>query len=46
MRQWEDADATHLSVSTMAASQKTVDHHLAALVRWLRTFTGSADSLR
>ncbi len=31
MRQWQDADATHLSVSTMGASQKTVDHHLAAL---------------
>ena len=29
MRQWEDADATHLSVSTMGASQKTVDDHLA-----------------
>ncbi len=31
MRQWQDADATHLPVSTLGASQKTVDHHLAAL---------------
>ena len=31
MRQCQDADATHLSVSTMGASQKTVDHHRAAL---------------
>jgi hypothetical protein len=30
MRQWQDPDATHLLVSTMGASQKTVDHHLAA----------------
>jgi hypothetical protein len=26
MRQWQDADATHLPVSTMCVSQKTVDH--------------------
>jgi alkanesulfonate monooxygenase SsuD/methylene tetrahydromethanopterin reductase-like flavin-dependent oxidoreductase (luciferase family) len=31
MRQWRDADATHLSVSTMGAGLKTVDDHLAAL---------------
>src|SRR5580692_11559515 len=31
MRQWQDADATHLSVSTMGAGLKTVDDHLAAL---------------
>ena len=31
MRQWQDADATHLSVNTMGAGRKTVDDHLAAL---------------
>jgi hypothetical protein len=31
MRQWQDADATHLSVNTMGADLKTVDDHLAAL---------------
>jgi probable F420-dependent oxidoreductase len=31
MRQWQDADATHLSVNTMGAGLKTVDDHLAAL---------------
>jgi probable F420-dependent oxidoreductase len=31
MRQWQDADATHLSVNTMGAGLKTVDEHLAAL---------------
>jgi probable F420-dependent oxidoreductase len=31
MRQWRDADATHLSVNTMGAGLKTVDDHLAAL---------------
>ena len=31
IRQWQDADATHLSVSTMGAGLKTVDDHLAAL---------------
>ena len=31
MRQWQDADATHLSVNTMSAGLKTVDDHLAAL---------------
>ena len=31
IRQWQDADATHLSVSTMGADLKTVDDHLAAL---------------
>ena len=31
MRQWQDADATHLSVNTMGAGLKTIDDHLAAL---------------
>jgi probable F420-dependent oxidoreductase len=31
IRQWQDADATHLSVNTMGAGLKTVDDHLAAL---------------
>ena len=31
MRQWQDADATHLSVNTMGAGLRTVDDHLAAL---------------
>ena len=31
MRQWRDADATHLSVNTMGTGLKTVDDHLAAL---------------
>ena len=31
MRQWQDADATHLSVNTIGAGLKTVDDHLAAL---------------
>ena len=31
MRQWQDADATHLSVNTMGVGLKTVDDHLAAL---------------
>ena len=31
IRQWRDADATHLSVNTMGAGLKTVDDHLAAL---------------
>jgi probable F420-dependent oxidoreductase len=31
MRQWQDADATHLSVNTMGAGLKTVEDHLAAL---------------
>jgi alkanesulfonate monooxygenase SsuD/methylene tetrahydromethanopterin reductase-like flavin-dependent oxidoreductase (luciferase family) len=31
MRQWQDADATHLSVNTMGAGLETVDDHLAAL---------------
>jgi alkanesulfonate monooxygenase SsuD/methylene tetrahydromethanopterin reductase-like flavin-dependent oxidoreductase (luciferase family) len=31
MHQWQDADATHLSVNTMGAGLKTVDDHLAAL---------------
>ena len=31
MQQWQDADATHLSVNTMGAGLKTVDDHLAAL---------------
>jgi len=31
MRQWQEADATHLSVSTMGAGLETVDDHLAAL---------------
>ena len=31
MRQWQDADATHLSVNTMGAGLKTVHDHLAAL---------------
>ncbi|HEX2819355.1 MAG TPA: LLM class flavin-dependent oxidoreductase [Streptosporangiaceae bacterium] len=31
MRQWQDADATHLSVNTMGAGLQTVDDHLAAL---------------
>jgi probable F420-dependent oxidoreductase len=31
MRQWQDADATHLTVNTMGAGLKTVDDHLAAL---------------
>jgi hypothetical protein len=31
MRQWQDADATHLSVNTMGADLKTVYDHLAAL---------------
>jgi hypothetical protein len=30
MRQWQDADATHLSVNTMGAGLNTVDDHLAA----------------
>jgi hypothetical protein len=42
MRQWQDADATHLSVSTMGASQKTVDDHLATLA----TAAGAADDQR
>jgi len=31
MRQWQDADATHLSVNTMGAGLNTIDDHLAAL---------------
>jgi probable F420-dependent oxidoreductase len=31
IRQWQDADATHLSVNTMGAGLKTVDDHLTAL---------------
>jgi probable F420-dependent oxidoreductase len=31
MRRWQDAGATHLSVSTMGAGLKTVDDHLGAL---------------
>ncbi len=31
LRQWQDADATHLSVNTMGVGLKTVDDHLAAL---------------
>jgi probable F420-dependent oxidoreductase len=31
MRQWQDADATHVSVNTMGVGLKTVDDHLAAL---------------
>jgi hypothetical protein len=31
IRQWQEADATHLSVNTMGAGLKTVDEHLAAL---------------
>jgi len=31
IRQWQDADATHLSVNTMGAGLKTVNDHLAAL---------------
>jgi probable F420-dependent oxidoreductase len=31
MRQWQDADATHLSVNTMGADLNTIDDHLAAL---------------
>ena len=30
IRQWQDADATHLSVNTMGA-RASVDHHLVAL---------------
>jgi hypothetical protein len=31
IRQWQNADATHLSVNTMGIGLKTVDDHLAAL---------------
>jgi probable F420-dependent oxidoreductase len=31
MRQWQDTDATHLSVNTMGAGLTTIDDHLAAL---------------
>jgi hypothetical protein len=31
IRQWQDADATHLSVNTMGTGLRTVDDHLAAL---------------
>jgi len=31
MRQWQDADATHLSINTMGAGLNTIDDHLAAL---------------
>ena len=31
MRQWQDADATHLSVNAMGAGLNTIDDHLAAL---------------
>jgi alkanesulfonate monooxygenase SsuD/methylene tetrahydromethanopterin reductase-like flavin-dependent oxidoreductase (luciferase family) len=31
IRQWQDADATHLSVNTMGAGLRTADDHLVAL---------------
>ncbi|HYZ54942.1 MAG TPA: LLM class F420-dependent oxidoreductase [Streptosporangiaceae bacterium] len=43
LRQWQDAGATHVSVSTMGAGLKTVDDHLGALAaaaEAAKTFTG------